>query len=348
MKKLLSYLIKLLAVCIILFLIFLVVASVREYKPALEISLLDFYESDTLYSHSNYSVMIWNIGYAGLGENMDFFYDGGKMVRDTRENVQKNFNAIASYIGSNDTIDFIMLQEVDLASKRSYRMKQNESFGEILPNHVEFIGINYNVDFVPVPPKAPLGKVKSGIITYTKYQPAAVFRNGFTGNYTWPTRLFMLKRCFLEIRFPINNEKEFVLVNLHNSAYDDGTLRAGQLNLLESFAMEEYNKGNYIILGGDWNQSPEGFYPKFDQPFDTVNLSFLPEKFLKGWSRFYTDSIPTNRRIKTPYVKSKTAVTVIDYYITSPNIELSGISCSDLSFEHSDHQPVIATIQLKK
>ena len=347
MKKILIFLLKILAVLIVLFLLFLAYSSLREYKPAIEVSLLDFCEPDTLEPDSTYTVMIWNIGYGGLGENMDFFYDGGKMVRDTRENVNKNLDAIASHIAGRDSIDFFLLQEVDFASKRSYRSEQNELMSSQLLNHFEFSGINYKVDFVPVPPKAPLGKVKSGIVTYTRYQPASVYRRGFSGNYSWPTRLFMLKRCFLVSRFPTSKGGEFVLVNLHNSAYDDGSLRAEQLSILETFASEEYNKGNYVLFGGDWNQSPNGFKPSFDQPFDTVNVSYLPGNFLKDWPRYYSDSIPTNRRIVTTYNRGSTPVTVIDFFIASPNLDVSGVKCSDLYFRNSDHQPVSATFRLK-
>ena len=291
--------------------------------------------------------MIWNIGYGGLGENMDFFYDGGRMVRDTRENVQLNFDAILAYIGSRDTIDFFLLQEVDIDSKRSYRINQNEFLSNTLSKHVAFAGINYKVDFVPVPLRAPLGKVTSGIATYTRYQPESVIRRGYTGNYSWPKRLFMLKRCFLVSRYPLNNGLDLVLVNIHNSAYDDGSLRAGQLKVLETFATQEYSLGNFILLGGDWNQSPDGFSPAFDQPFDTTNVSYLQSDFLAGWERYYTDSVPTNRRIITSYEKGETPVTVIDYFIASPNIELTNINCSDLYFKNSDHQPVTATIRFK-
>lgn len=347
MKKILNYLLILILFFIGLFLLYLAYSSFREYKPKPEISLLDYCEPDTLHLDSSYSVMIWNIGYSGLGKNMDFFYDGGKMVRDTKENVNNNFSAISEHIKANDTIDFFLLQEVDLNSKRSYHLQQFEDIGNIIPQHVGFCGINYKVDFVPVPPKAPLGKVESGIVTYTKYQPAAVFRRGFTGNYSWPTRLFMLKRCMLVSRFPTNRGNEFVLVNIHNSAYDDGSLRAEQLSIIDTFALNEFNKGNFILLGGDWNQSPDGFNPAFDQPFDTLNASFIPQTFLKGWERYFSDSVPSNRRITIPYMRGKTLVTVIDYYITSPNLELSGIDCVDLSFEHSDHQPVTAIIRFR-
>lgn len=348
MKKILRFLLILLILPGGILVLFLIYSSINEYKPPGEISLLDFCEPDTLYVDSTYSVMIWNIGYGGLGENMDFFYDGGKMVRDTRENVRNNMDAITTRIERNDTIDFFLLQEVDFTSKRSFHTQQYERIGNLLSGYFGFSGINYKVDFVPVPLKDPLGKVFSGIVTFTRFQPEFVHRYGFTANYSWPTRLFMVRRCFLVSRYPVNNDTEFVLVNLHNSAYDDGSLRADQLSILETFAREEFSKGNYVLMGGDWNQSPDGFSPKFNQPFDTLNVSYLPENFLTDWYRYYSDSVPSNRRIITPYSRGETPVTVIDYYIASPNLELSDIKCSDLLFRNSDHHPVTATIQFKK
>ena len=44
--------------------------------------------NDTL--SNELSFLIWNIGYAGLGKESDFFYDGGKMSIPTREMSQKN------------------------------------------------------------------------------------------------------------------------------------------------------------------------------------------------------------------------------------------------------------------
>jgi endonuclease/exonuclease/phosphatase family metal-dependent hydrolase len=348
MKKILLYIAGLLIILILLFLAFLGFASIQEYKPAKEISLLDFCEPDTLYPDSTYSVMIWNMGYGGLGANMDFFYDGGKMVRDTRKNVEKNIQAITSYIKSNDSIDFIMLQEIDFNSKRSYHLNQSDSLARVLPDHVGFFGINYLVDFVPVPLKSPLGEVKSGIAIYTKYQPETTFRYGFNVDYSWPKRLFMLKRCYLVCRYPMKNGKQLVLVNVHNSAYDDGSLRTDQLQVLEKFAQSEMLQGNYILFGGDWNQCPDKFRANFDQPFDTINISHLPETFLQGWKRYFTDSVPSNRRIISPYERGKTPVTVIDFFIASPNITLTDVSCADLGFLNSDHHPVMANLLLKE
>lgn len=348
MRKAVTILYRVLFIPVVLFAIFLLFFTVTEYKPDSEIELFIEKYADTVETGISYSSFIWNIGYAGLGANMDFFYDGGEGVRDTRENVTLNFSNISGFIDSNDSIDFILLQEVDKSSKRSYRINQVAALDSLLPDHQGFTGLNYVTGFVPVPLSSPLGKVKSGIVTYTTFQPITVIRYGFEGNYAWPKRLFMLKRCFLICTYPVNNGKFLHVVNIHNSAYDDGSLRAKQLAKLSDFAQEQYTSGNYVLFGGDWNQSPDGFSPKYDQPFDTINLSFLPEDFLIGWNRIYSDSVPSNRRIKIPYKKGETLTTVIDYYIASPNISVTYARARDLKFMNSDHQPLLIGFSLKE
>lgn len=346
MRKAFAGLLRVLSILIILFAVFLLYFSVTEYRPNEKTELFSTADPDTIQTGHRYSSLIWNIGYAGLGADMDFFYDGGEGVRDSEENVLMNLKKISGFLEANDSIDFFLLQEVDRSSKRSYRINQFSDIDALLSNYKGYLGINYSTGFVPVPLNAPLGKVKSGIAIYSDLEPSVVIRYGFKGNYAWPKRLFMLKRCFLVCSFPVTNGREFHLVNVHNSAYDDGSLRAGQLSILNNFAIAEYEKGNYVLFGGDWNQSPDGFKPEFDQPFDTLNLSYLPEDFLKEWKRIHCDTVPSNRRIKAPYKKGETLTTVIDFYIVSPNITVSNYKAQDLNFENSDHQPLIINFSL--
>ena len=70
------------------------------------------------------SLLTWNIGYAGLGSEMDFFYDGGKKVRPQQEYYNQCFDGIKNFIRQNDSVDFIFLQEVDEKAKRSFRDNQ--------------------------------------------------------------------------------------------------------------------------------------------------------------------------------------------------------------------------------
>ena len=46
-----------------------------------------------------------------------------------------------------------------------------------------------------------------------------------------------------------------MLVNLHLEAYDSGEGKIAQTKLLVEFLEQEYAKGNYVIAGGDFNQT---------------------------------------------------------------------------------------------
>jgi endonuclease/exonuclease/phosphatase family metal-dependent hydrolase len=348
MKKTIFRIVTGIGILLLLFLLFLLISTIIEFRPPEQKLIASPATTDTLSDTTIFSALIWNIGYAGLGANMDFFYDGGKEVRDTRENVSRNLNAIASFLGSNDTIDFILLQEIDLASKRSYRMNQAAEIGLVLGRIPDFIGINYKVQFVPVPPRAPMGKVKSGVITFSDYKPVEVKRYSYPGSFSWPSRTFNLKRCFLVCRYSVAGGKEFILVNTHNSAFDDGSMRALEIKALAGFVTKEYEKGNFVLIGGDWNQCPSGFIPRYEQPFDTIDVKYLPTDYLPGWKQIYPTDGPTNRRVLAPYDKSITLTTVIDFYIASPNIDILSLRRVDLDFANSDHQPVLISFCLRK
>ena len=105
--------------------------------------------------------------------------------------------------------------------------------------------------------------------------------------------------------------------------------------------------GNFVLIGGDWNQSPAEFKPNFRYTFDTVNVSYLPKDFLSGWQQEYTFDCPTNRRITAPYNPDTTPTTVIDFYIASPNIKVLNLRAINLEFRNSDHNPVLLTFTLK-
>ncbi len=77
-------------------------------------------EGKKLTEGSSLSLMTWNIGYGALGDNADFFMDGGESVMTAiPERVDVNLVAIGSSLAMNNP-DVIFLQEVDLNSKRSY------------------------------------------------------------------------------------------------------------------------------------------------------------------------------------------------------------------------------------
>src|SRR6056297_298444 len=349
--KFLKYLIRTLIILIVLFVLFLLYASISDFKPDLKETIMQSDTPDTINVSSDLSLMIWNIGYSGLGDDMDFFYDGGKQVRTTKKRTLKNFHFIKNFINQNDTLDFILLQEVDIRSRRSYRINQYDSLKKVLNEYIPVFATNYDVKFVPSPATNPLGKVKSGLTSFTKFQPKSAIRYSFPGNYAWPVSLFMLDRCFLVKRIPTTNQKELIVINTHNSAYDDGSLKKQQMEFLKQFLITEYNKGNYIIVGGDWNQNPPDIdYSDIrkESPTKRFVLNPIKENYLpKDWTWVYDPDTPTNRYLNAPYEKGKTITPIIDFFLMSPNIQPAFVKTHHFEFKNTDHQPVICKVQFK-
>lgn len=329
----------------------IIYATLSDYKPEKQEVVLAAQKADTLPQWAEFDVMIWNIGYCGLSSDMDFFYDGGKKVRTSRDQVITNLGSVIAELQGNDTLEFILLQEVDEHSKRSYGICEYDSIKDALPNYSSFFGKNYDVFFVPLPPADPMGKVKSGIQTLSKYKPSGSVRYSYPGSFAWPKSLFMLDRCFLVNRYPLANNKEMVMINTHNSAYDaGGVLRTQEMKYLRDFLTSEYQKGNFVVVGGDWNQSPPGFQPEFtNDVFDNVDFTVVPDGFMPSeWKWVYDKSSATNRRVMIPYERGKTPATIIDFYLLSPNVEAIAVKTSDLGFRNSDHQPVRLKLRLRK
>ena len=93
----------------------------------------------------------------------------------------------------------------------------------------------------------------------------------------------MLDRCFVVSRFQLENGKELVLLNTHNSAYDaGGKMRDEEMPVIRDLMLKEFEKGNYVVAGGDWNQNP----PSYDiSKMNAGNPAVYREKLKDTFSR---------------------------------------------------------------
>ena len=348
MKKFFKFLLFLVLILLIGFVGLILTAIVSDYDPEEYTVLSRSTDSVNLPDTLEFDILNWNIGYCGLDKSMDFFYDGGIQVRASEENTKNNLTGILEFLKRHDSIEFFLLQEVDQKSKRSYRINQYDSIKAALDGYHDYFGKNYDVFFVPTPPAEPYGKVLSGLMSLSKFESSKVIRHSFPGKYAFPKGLFMLDRCFLVKRFPLENGKEFVLINTHNEAYDDGSHRKAQMEYLKNFLLLEQQKGNFIVVGGDWNQCPPDIqtsikgYVFDDKDFSRIKADYLPQ----DWKWVFRNDIPTNRRVMKTWKKETTPTTVIDFFLISPNVENISIQNIDLNFEHSDHHPVLAKFRL--
>lgn len=61
------------------------------------------------------------------------------MVRDKEENVRENLQNIIGFLLDNDTVDFMLLQEVDMNSHRSYGIDMVDHLNMALPGYFPFL-----------------------------------------------------------------------------------------------------------------------------------------------------------------------------------------------------------------
>jgi endonuclease/exonuclease/phosphatase family metal-dependent hydrolase len=349
--KLLRKILKTILVLIILILVgfagIIVYAVITDYRPKEVTVLYTSDKPDTLPDSAEISLMTWNIGYCGLDSDMDFFYDGGTKVRTTNQKSLENLKKVKAFLAGNDTIDFFLIQEIDKDSKRSYHMNEFDTISNALAKYDRFFGMNYDVFFVPVPPTNPMGKVVSGLAVFSIFKPASSVRYSFPGKYGFPKQLFMLDRCFIANRYPLDNGKELLIINTHNEAFDPGEIRRAQMAFLKNFLLSEYEKGNYIVAGGDWNQSPPEFKPDFAHNKVNPDQMMIPADYISpGWNWVYDNRNPTNRSVVAAYDQDSSETTVIDLFLLSPNITEISVECIDLNFENSDHNPVRIKVKL--
>lgn len=298
-----------------------------------------------------FTVTTFNIGYAGLDKTEDFFMDGGTRSHGrSKEQVMKNLEGITKVL-KNVKSSFFFLQEVDINSSRSFHVDEFAYIKKHLPNYSATLALNYTVPWIPVPVLDPLGSTKSGLVTLSEYQITKSTRYSLYGKEDWPQQMFDLDRCIMENRVLLKNGKELIMVNAHLSAYDKGgKVRKQQLQFLKQYMTKEYTKGNYIVIGGDWNHQIPGTDPKRFKTTETWPdwMQTIPSDFTpKGFTWVADPTIPTSRTLALPYKEGVNFRSNIDGFIVSPNVKVLKTYGHSLGFEHSDHNPVTTELVLK-
>jgi endonuclease/exonuclease/phosphatase family metal-dependent hydrolase len=270
------------------------------------------------------------------------------MSRPGRNNFDQYCRGIDKRLASFDTVNFILLQEVDISSRRSYNVDQQEIVNRLLPSHASLFAINYNVQFVPLPLYDPMGGVLSGLQFLGNQKLLSASWRPFEEDRSWPLGLFKPDRCYQFVEAEVKNYRRLYVFNTHNSAFDDGSQRESQIKMLYSEMLKAYQLGHYVIAGGDWNLNPIGWagdqYISGDIPF------LLEQQPLEspgpGWQLVFDPGFPTNRDVSSPYKHGVSPCTIIDFFVCSPNVKVKEIKTLYNAFQYSDHQPVYICFEL--
>lgn len=355
MKKVGKIILWIVLIILLLLVAGVVYLSAVEYKPE-EVEKIEVKNKveKKLILENGLSIVSYNIGYGANDKNSDFFLDGGsKVLAASKETVEQNMEGnlqILKELGA----DVAILQEADRDSKRSYYVDEIEILEKA------FTGVmsrayshNYLCRYVPYPLPVTTGRVDSGLVTLNSYQVTEAKRYRLPCPFTWPTRVCQLKRGLLVERMPIDgSDKEVVIVNVHLEAYDDGEGKKEQTKVLTELLLSEYEKGNYVIAGGDFNQ----YLPGVDiEKYRIVNENYyvpgkVEEDMLpEGWSYVIDNEVPSSRLLNEPYNPESEATQyyILDGFIISPNVKLKEVRTVDTGFAFSDHNPVYMEVEFE-
>lgn len=302
-----------------------------------------------------YTAYTYNVGFGAYSPEYSFFLDTGVMDDGTavagsygkgisKEDVQKNINGSRALIEEKNA-DFYLLQEVDEDADRSYHINQKKLLS--LANYVNVYAENFHSAYLFYPFHDPHGKSNAGIMTLSKYAVSSSVRRSLPLATDF-SKFFDLDRCISVTRLPVEgSEKQFVLINVHLSAYDEGgRIRALQTEMLNEIFETERAKGNYVVAGGDFNQilRETNFPDKQQRP--TWVADFPQSELPQGYRVCAPENAPTCRGADIPYEKDVNYTCVIDGFIVSDNVTVTAVETQDLQFAYSDHNPVKLTFSL--
>lgn len=298
------------------------------------------------------SVDSWNIGFAAYLQDYSFFMDGGEESRARSEEAVKDNmeNITATLQGENS--DFYLIQEVDTDATRSFHVDESEIIKNGFKDYSNTFAVNYDSPYLFYPILEPHGKSKAGILTLSKYKMSSSLRRSLPIQTDF-AKLIDLDRCYDVVKFPTENGKELVMINLHLSAYTTNpTIADKQLDMLYEQIVAERAKGNYVICGGDFNKdllgtSSEIFHNEgtksWSKPFKEENI---PEGFTLIKAIDEENPVPSCRDCDIGYIKGTTSVYTLDGFIISDNVSLESVQVRDLEFMYSDHNPVVMRFKL--
>lgn len=312
-------------------------------------------EFNTASTDTEYTIVTQNLGFGAYTRDFTFFMDGGKeswaeSPESVRECIAKASAKVASF-----NPDFIIFQEVDIDSTRSYHIDQYDILSDTFVGYSGVKAINYDSAFLMYPFNEPHGASYSSMATFSRFTINSSIRRSLPISTSF-SKFLDLDRCYTVSRISVENGKELVIYNVHSSAYGGSDeIRTAQITMLMEDMRSEYEQGNYVICGGDFNHDFTGdSTQKLNAGQGTLDFGWaqpFPDELIPdGFSRCisYKDGItaPTCRNCDVPYEEGNFTI-IVDGFIVSDNVECITVENVITGFEYSDHNPVVLKFALK-
>lgn len=287
-------------------------------------------------------VTTWNLGYAGMGLESDFYMDLGEQKKPlSKDIVEKNLAGIQKFLEANES-DIFLFQEVARPSSNTYGIDLLAGVIDSLPNHNWSFSSDIKTRFVP-----PQIGVEIGNSIFTRFDAEMLELRLL--EYEPDFELGTFRKNYRMHIYETSGDSRWVFINIHLSAFDtsEHSIRETQLKQVLDYARSLYSDGAHVVVGGDWNLILNE--SKFPHTTEDRFLFWLRQKpsfaNLEGWFWASDNTLPSVRTAHKPYVEGENATFVIDGFLVSPNVDVVNTFASDLGFMWSDHNPV--TVELK-
>ena len=301
---------------------------------------------------TEYTAVSYNVGFGAYTPDFTFFMDGGsESWAASKESVMECIRG-ATETALSFAPDLVLFQEVDTDSTRSYHVDEAELINSAFPDCDSVAAVNYHSPFLMYPLWQPHGSSHSCLLTESTFDVTSALRRSLPIATNWK-KLLDLDRCYSICRIPVENGRELIVFNVHLSAYGtDASQGEAQLEMLFSDMGTEYEKGNYVICGGDFNHdfpgdSRETLNPGTDRIYSwcqPLPRELLPDGF--SLCTDYPELVASTRDTDIPYSADSFTV-ILDGFIISSNVQCNGSQVVDTGFLYSDHNPVLLRFVLQ-
>ena len=214
-------------------------------------------KSNETYDSGNVKVVTWNIRF-GIAR-FPFFGDscGDDVILDDAT-IEKNMAAIADSLNAIDA-DIVLLQEVDVSSKRTGYMDQVQYLLDNTNLNYGCYASMWKADFIF---SDGIGRVDAGNAILSKYEltEAERIQLRLRTDQDELIQYFYLRRNIVKAKIPAlaQGSKDFFAVDIHATAFATDDTKKQHIDQYVETLAEIQSSGDYFVTGGDLNSVPPG------------------------------------------------------------------------------------------
>jgi endonuclease/exonuclease/phosphatase family metal-dependent hydrolase len=283
-------------------------------------------------------LLIWNIGYAGLGAESDFIADGGKsflppsarIVRKNLAGIEKTLRASAAGV--------IILPEAARGTPLTWWIDVLGALDKALPGRERIFSADVLTKYLPWP-----FRFEHGVAIYSRNLIGVFSAEPLPLEPAQAGGLYQRAYSARIVRLPVEGKSDWGVIAVHLAAFDENAaVRRSQLAAVFELAKALHGEGVPVIIGGDFNLTlADTSFPNTTSAEDRAWVQPFPRDLLPaGWQIVTDPTAPSVRTNERAYKPGQNYTGIVDGYIVSPDVWVEKVETLDQKFQFADHQPV--------